>query len=334
MIDDYKYSVGRTIVYRHSDPTGSETDYGRFGANRTIGVIREVHQGSPPDHIWIYTVENLKTGETVRVPELEIHYTTFGKKERHGRRSRADARQLAKAITDALLGTRTSSHFGTSVYELMLREESEARAKQEGSALPIQKGDYIRVRGDLRPDLESYHNHYAKVMESEEPDIAGIETRNGVYKVIRKYRVLLDDGSERDIYDPEIKLYYTADGRKTILNWRAAMFLSEAFMEEPPYSLEYSYLENHVFTREELETMPPEGLASLLAALLYVKGRIGLRDFQQKGRHLDGIPREHLVDSILAISRFDMRKNRYLTPREIEDEKKDTFKLRRLLKGK
>lgn len=335
MIDDYKYSIGRTVVYKHANPGRSDVDYGHYGHVRTVGVVRAVEAVQAPDHTWLYIVENLRTGEITKVLESEIRFATRGKRERSGGDTGVDAAKLAETIAQS-----DPEESALPVYLRMIindfvrREESESLARREGRQLPVEAGDYIRVRGDLRSELEHYHNHYAKVLEVSEPEIAAIEAKIGVHGVRRSYRVLLDDGSEHVIYDPEIKLYYTADGRKTILNWKAATFLAESFRDDPPYSVEYSYLEDHVFSRKELESMSHDDLADLFAAMLYVKGRIGLRDLKIKDQTIGQLPKDHLVDNILAISRFDMRRNRSLTPSEIERKKKDAFKLRRLLRGR
>ena len=334
MVDDYKYSIGRIVVYRHPNPQRPEREYGHYGTSRTLGVVRGVELGPAPEHIWVYLVENLRTGETAKVPEADIAYATFGRGDRRVRRARTDVAQLANMLAEALTGSPISNYLRSTVRDLLRREELEERARREGRELPVRAGDYVRIRGDLRPEIEPYHNHYAKVLETLEPDIAAIESPNGTHKVLRRYRVLLDDGLEHLIYDPEIKLYYTADGRATVLNWRAATFLAEAFNDAPPYNVEFSYLEDHVFSREELEAMSQEDLGKLFAALLYVKGRIGLRDLQNRDKHFGEVPKEHLVDSVLAISRFDMRRNRNLTPGEIEAKRRDAFKLRRILRGR
>ena len=41
--------------------------------------------------------------------------------------------------------------------------------------------------------------------------------------------MVTSEGIEGDVYDAEIKLFYTANSRKTVLNWRAATLLAEAF---------------------------------------------------------------------------------------------------------
>jgi hypothetical protein len=335
MVDDYRYSIGRNVVYRHPSPGRRDAEYGQYGPNRTVGFIRAVELGKAPEHVWVYTIENLRTGEIAKTPETDVMYPIAGKRERRMRDSRADAERLAEDLAKSLSDESPLADFlRMSVEELHSLEESEAIARKEGRDLPIDRSDYIRVRGDLRAEVEAAHNHYAKVLDVSDPDIAAIESRGGVYIVKHKYRVLVDDGREMEIYDPEVKLYYTADRRQVVLNWRAATFLAESFGDDPPYSLEYSYFEDHVFSRDELEVMTREELVSLFAALLYVKGRMGLRDLENKERNLAFAPKEFLVDSVLAISRFDMRRNRNLTPVEVEDKKKDVYRLRRLLRGR
>jgi hypothetical protein len=268
------------------------------------------------------------------VPESDIYHATVGKGELQTRRTKLSAEELASALTDALTESVLSTFLRTTIREFIRREESEDQARREGRDLPIKSGDYIRVRGNLRPEIEACHNHYAKVLEVSDPDIAAIESEDDLYAVCHRYVICLDDGSEHVIYDPEVKLYYTAGGRATVLNWRAATFLAEAFHDDPPYSVEYSYLEDHVFTRDELDTLSLEDLGNLLTALLYVKGRMGLRDLERADQHLEGVPKEHLIDNVLAISRFDMRKNRSLTAGEIESKRKELFKFRRLIRGR
>ncbi|MBI2843114.1 MAG: hypothetical protein HYX78_06910 [Armatimonadetes bacterium] len=334
MVDDHKYSIGRVVVYRHPAPGWSKREYGRFGPDRTVGVVRRVELGRAPEHVWLYEVENLKTGETTRVPEPDIHHATIGKNNKHAKRTAADAENLADALARALTESTLSRYLRDAVKDILRREQSEERARKEGRDLPVMPGDYVRVRGDLRPEIEQHHNHYAKILEVDEPDIAAIESKGGVHSVRRRYVVLLEDSSQKSIYDPEVKLYYTANGRATILNWRAATFLAEVFNDLPPYNVEYSYLDDHVFSREELDGLPVEDLVNLFAVLLYIKGRMGLRDLEDKHTYFSGVSKEYLVDSVLAISRFDMRKNRNLTAAEIEGKRKEVFKLRRFLRGR
>jgi hypothetical protein len=331
LIDDYRYSIGRTVVYGHPKPGYPERNYGQYGPGQTVGMVRAVELGKPPEHVWLYRIENLRTAETAQIPESDVFYAIPGKREKSADRTNVDAERIAEAISEAV--SPLSSYLSVTVRDLLRREESEERTRREGRDLPVQVGDYVRVRGDLRVQMEARHNHYAKILGVAEPDIAAIESKTGNYRVRRKYRTLMDDGSECFIYDPEIKLYYTADGRTTILNLRAATFLAEAFQDDPPYSLEYSFLEDHVFTRNYLEALSPERLTSLFAALLYVKGKMGLRDLERADRHLGNAPKEFLVDSVLSMSRFDMRRNRNLTSTEIDSKRREIYKFRRLLHG-
>ena len=74
-------------------------------------------------------------------------------------------------------------------------------------------------------------------------------------------------------------------------------------------------------------------LVQMLAGMLYVKGRMGWRDYQRRTQLFGAMPKTHLIDSILDISRFDARRNRLMTRDEIESRQKDSYRLRRLLKG-
>jgi len=153
-----------------------------------------------------------------------------------------------------------------------------------------------------------------------------------MYRTLRRYHVLTSEGVESDIYDAEVKVFYTAHSRKTILNWRAATLLAETFGDEAPYRIEYDYLAEHIFTREELKSRSREELAQLLGGLLYVKGKIGYRDYQRRSQLFAATPKAHLIDNILEASRFDARRNRVLTPEEIVSRKRDYYRLRKLLK--
>jgi hypothetical protein len=221
----------------------------------------------------------------------------------------------------------------------MHREEMAARACREGPNLPIHPGDYVRVRGDLRRETEALHNHYAKILAVEPADIAGIENprakpgQPSLYRTLKKYRVVSSERIEAEVYDAEIKLFYTAHGRKTILNWRAATLLAEAFSDDPPYNLEYDYLADHVFARDELKPLKRGELSQILTSLLYVKGKMGWRDYQRRGQFFAGTPKSHLIDSIVEVSRFDSRRNRLMTRDEISARQQECYELRRLLKG-
>jgi len=336
MIDDHKYSIGRIVVYRHGNPKRPESSYGRFGHERTVGRVMGVELVPEPEEHWEYSIRNVFSGETVAVREDDIHFATLRRRGRAG--SIGDPQLLLGQDTSLDVHQKpvdiTLAHYiNTTIRDLITREESEERARREGRDLPLEAGDYIRVRGNLRKETEHYHNHYARIMEVLQPEVPAIESVCGkTYAVVRKYRIKLEDGTVGEIYDPEVKLYYTAHGRSTILNWRAALFLAESFGDEPPYSVELSFLEEHLFTRDELDAMTDEQLMHLLASLLYAKGRMGLRDYEKKGEHFEQMPREYLIDTILATSRFNMRRNRSMTQDEIRQKQREARRLRRLLR--
>ncbi|MGC8863518.1 MAG: hypothetical protein ACP5R5_12195, partial [Armatimonadota bacterium] len=106
---------------------------------------------------------------------------------------------------------------------------------------------------------------------------------------------------------------------------------AEAFGDDPPYNVEYDYLAEHIFTREELKPMKRNELANLLASILYAKGKIGWREYQRRGQLFTGVPRSHLTDQILEISRFDSRKNRLMSREEIAARQHAGMRLQRLL---
>ncbi|OFX14025.1 MAG: hypothetical protein A2Z18_10080 [Armatimonadetes bacterium RBG_16_58_9] len=343
MLDDYKYSVGRLVVYTHSEPKLPRQSYGHYGPGRTIGEVLDVDMAPKPSPHWLYTIQNVRNQEVTRIPEQQIEFATTGGK-RGERIHRAAARRktedgaLAEMIAKALSNPDRQNLLRFTLGELLRKEESATKASREGPDLPVREGDYIRVRGDLRPQTRELHNHYAKILAVEPADIAGIENAHAkpgqptVYRTLRKYEVATSEGVKAGIYDAEVKLFYTARGRKTILNWRAATLLAEAFGDEPPYNLEYEYLATHVFTRDELAPKRRGDLAELLGTLLYVKGKLGWRDYQRRHQFLAVLPRNHLIDSILQTSRFDYRRNRPMTGEEIAKKHKEGYKLRRLLR--
>lgn len=344
MLDDHKYSIGRLVVYKHPDPRLPRQSYGHYGHERTVGEVIAVDVERSPDPHWVYTIRNVRNQELAHVSEAEVEFaTTMGRRGRKTARKSVEQRiedgALAEMIAKALTNPSRQSILRSTLRDLLRREEVEAKAHSEGVNLPLRAGDYLRVRGDLRRETEPLHNHYAKVLTVEESDIAGIENPSAkpgqprMYRTLKKFRVLSSEGLEAEIYDAEVKLFYTANGRKTILNWRAATLLAEAFHDAPPYKLEYEYLADHIFTREELKGKSRGELVQLLGTLLYVKGRMGWRDYQRRAQIFGGLPKAHLVDSVLDISRFDSKRNRLMTSGEIEDRQKECYKLRRLLKG-
>lgn len=341
MLDDYKYSIGRLVVYKHLDPKLPRQSYGHHGSDKTVGEVIEVDMVPAPEPHWVYTIQNVRNGEISNVPEDRILFPTSTGRvtSRRIEERRIEDGVLAEMIAKALSNPDRGSILRSTLRDLLYKEELETRAHTEGANLPIHQGDYIRVRGDLRKETEILHNHYAKVLGVTESDIAGIENPSAkpgqptMYKTLYKYRVISSEGIEAEIYDTEVKLFYTANGRKTILNWRAATLLAETFNDAPPYKLEYEYLSDHIFTREELKPKKRSELAQILASILYVKGRMGWRDYQRRNAFFAGTPKSHLIDSILQASRFDSRRNRTMTQDEIVQRQQKGYKLRRLLKS-
>jgi len=341
MLDDHKYSIGRLVVYKHSDPKLPRQSYGHYGHERTVGEILAVEAVYDPTPHWVYTIRNVRNQEITKVDEDQIKFaTTVG---RQWRRDSQDAESkledgvLAEMIAKALSNPERAGLLRSTLKEFLYKEELAAKASREGANLPVDVGDYIRVRGDLRKETESLHNHYAKILSVAPSDIAGIENAQAkpgqprLYRTLKKYRVLSSEGIEAEIYDAEIKLFYTANSRKIILNWRAATLLAEAFGDDPPHRNDFDYLADHIFTREELENKKRSELAQLLASLLYVKGKIGWRDYIRRNQFFAGVPKSHLLDSILEASRFDARRNRLMTREEIAKRREEYRRLKELL---
>ena len=341
MLDDYRYSIGRLVVYKHPDPQLPRQSYGHHGSERTVGEIIDVEAASDPRPHWVYVIRNARNQEVTRIVEEEIKFATSvgGGMKRNMREAanRAEDGALAEMIAKALSNPGRASLLDSTLREFLHKEELAARASREGANLPLYEGDYIRIRGDLRKEIEPLHHHYAKILSVEPTDIAGIENARAkpgqptLYRTLKKYRVVSSEGVEADIYDAEVKLFYTANGRKTILNWRAATLLAEAFSEDPPYNVEYDYLLEHVFTRDELQKHKRSELAQILAAVLYAKGKIGLRDYQRRNQHFGMTPKPHLIDNILELSRFDARRNRVMTSEEIVKRRQEYSKLDKML---
>jgi len=341
MLDDYKYSIGRLVVYRHPDPKLPRQSYGHYGHERTVGEITGVALAPAPKPHWVYSIRNARNRETAAVTEDQIRFatSTLGSWKRATKAARIEDGALAEMIAKALSAPERAGILRSTLREFLHKEELAARASREGADLPLQVGDYIRVRGDLRKEPEPLHNHYAMISGIEPADIAGIENPHpklgqpGLFRTLKKYHIISSEGIEARIYDAEVKLFYTAHGRKTLLNWRAATLLAEAFDDQPPYNVNFDYVAEHISTREELKDMKRPELVQLLANLLYVKGKIGLRDYQRRGHLFATMPRTHLVDNILEISRFDARRNRIMTSDEIAARQQEYFKLRRLLRS-
>jgi hypothetical protein len=345
MLDDYKYSIGRLVVYRHTEPKLPKQSYGHHGSERTVGEVLDVDMIPTPAPHWVYTIRNVRNQEKSRIDEDQIKFATaVGRYWKKINSKAADRRSedgaLAEMIAKALTNPDRVRILGSALRDLIRREDMTSRASEEGMNLPVMVGDYIRLRGDLRHESEHIHNHYAKVLKAEPSDVAGIENPESkpgqprLYRTLKKYHVITTEGIESDVYDAEVKLFYTANGRKTILNWRAATLLAEAFKDEAPYNLEYEYLSEHIFTRDELGSKSRGELAQMLASMLYVKGRMGWRDYQRRSQFFAGTPKSHLLDEILEVSRFDYKHNRLMTREEITCHQKDAYRLRRLLKNR
>ena len=343
MVDDHKYSIGRLIVYRHLDPKLPRQSYGHYGHERTVGEILDVEVVHEPESHWVYAVRNVRNQEITHVDEDQVKFATSvggqWRKNPQQIAARVEDGALAEMIAKALSSPERAGLLRSTLRDLLRREDLAANAYRDGPNLPVFAGDYVRIRGDLRREAEPLHNHYAKILTVEPADIAGIENplakpgQPRLYRTLKKYRIISSEGIETDVYDAEIKLFYTAHGRKTILNWRAATLLAEAFSDDPPYNLEYDYLSDHIFTREELGPLKRMELAELLASTLYVKGRMGWRDYQRRGQFFAATPKSHLVDHILEASRFDSRRNRLMTREEVAAKQEASFRLQRLLRG-
>ena len=323
MLDDHKFSLKRTVIYRHPDPEREPGEYGPGGPDRTSGVIIGVRLIEDEESWWQYTIRNILSDEVRDVPESDIfHGADLGYldlRRRDGIAWSADGKSWPEALKQFI---------DTEIPKLLSREEEEERGRLEGRELHLSAGDYIQVRGDLRPESAPLHNLYAKVLSVNEPDTDSI---NSAHKVLAAYHVLLDNETEADVYDAEVKVVYTTHGRSTVLNWRAATFLAEAFGDDPPYDLQLDYLNGHVFTRAELETLSAHEMAELLTGILYVKGLITWEELPAKRESLAGSPETYLRDQLLANSRFDMERNRQLTPEEIAGVRAGDRRLRDLI---
>lgn len=343
MLDDHKYSIGRLVVYRHTDPKLPRQSYGHDGSEKTLGEVLAVETESSPAPYWVYTIRNVRNSEITQVLEDDIRFATVGTRSKMTPRRIVERKiedgALAEMIAKALSNPDRENLLRSTLKDFISKEELAAKASREGANLPVIVGDYIRIRGDLRKEMEELHNHYAKILSVEPSDIAGIENpdakpgQSRVYRTLKKYRVYTSEHIETEIYDAEIKLFYTAHGRKIVLNWRAATLLAEAFKDEPPYKLEYEYLADHIFSREELKSRNRAELSELLASLLYVKGRMGWRDYQRRHQLFAVTPKSHLVDSVLEASRFDSRKNRLMSSDEIINRQMEDARLSKLFGG-
>ena len=343
MLDDHRFSIGRVVVYKHPKPLMPRRAYGQRGSERTIGMIISVQAADRPRPHWVYTIQNFRTRETVRVPEssivfgasLEYHELREAARLPAMSSDRVSGQIVADALNRALTESVVSNYLRSSVHDLLRTEKAEEITRREGRELPLSAGDYVRIRGDLRREMRPFHNMYAKVISAGPTDVDTIgSSAHGSYRRHRtrqRYLVRADNSIELHIYDPEVKIYYTSHGRKVILNWRAAAFLAEAFGDDAPYSVEFDYVQDHVYTRKELDGMSKEELRDLLSKLLYAKGHMGFRDYHDRQKLFKGISEGFFKDTILGTSRFDMRRNRMMTSEEVARKLRDTEKLKKLL---
>lgn len=340
MLDDHKFSLRRRVAYAHPNPGMPDDSYGPGGPGRTYGEVTEVHLLEEEAPHWEYTIVNSFTKETCRVMEDEVFH---GANLRYLDLHRRDGIHWSSAPPS--VGDREEEFWRgslkdfvrTSIPKIREQEIGQEEERAKGRDLPLEEGDYIKVRGDLRPEMEQHHNLYAKII-SVSP--AGIESFDiptgkhglpvGEHKVLRSYRIRLDNGEETDAYDIEVKAVYTTNGRSVILNWRAATFLAEAFGDDPPYEVHLEFLNGHIFARSELAGVSTPDMGELLARLLYAKGLITREELQDKIEVFVNAPAEFLVDQILAISRFDMEKNRAFAHSEIEQRRADDLRLKEL----
>lgn len=342
-MDDYKYSLKRRVAYSHSNPGYPSEAYGSRGPERTTGVVTEVHLVEDRCPHWEYTVTNVLTGESCRVPEEAIyHGANLGYLDLYRRDdirwSSAPPEEARVDHENNFWKTTLQEFVRTAVPQIREQEINEELQRTQGRRLPLDAGDYIKISGELRPEMEQYHNLYAKILSAAPSDIPSIHVtpsrpglHAGDHKVLKSYRVLLDNGEEACIYDAEVKAAYTTHGRTVILNWRAATFLAEAFGDDAPYEVHVEYLNGHIFSRSELEGISPEDQGELLARLLYAKGLILLEELPAKITSLRTAPAEYLVDQILSISRFDMSKNEFVSSTEIAERRSEDARLRDLL---
>ena len=340
MLDDHRFSIGRVVVYRHPNPTMPRRAYGHKGPERTMGIIISVEA---VEREWEYTIQNLRSRETIRVAEREIifgasvEYQEFREAARmpSAGADRVSGQIVAEALHRALTESVVANYLRSSVHDLIKAEKAEEISRREGRDLPIDAGDYIRIRGDLRRETRPFHHLYAKVLSVEPSDLDTIGPtgpgRVRRYRARKRYLVRAENHEELSIYDPEVKVFYTSHGGRIILNWRAATFLAEAFGDECPYSVEFDYVQHHVYTRKELRGMHVDKLRDLLSTILYVKGHMGWRDYEDRHRLFRGVSQGFLIDTILASSRFDMRRNRLMSADEIQRKLQDRERLKKLL---
>lgn len=343
MLDDHRYSLNRIVAYAHRDPQSPAEVYGPGGPERTYGVVVEIHEVGGTSPRWEYTIANSFTQEERRLTEDEIFHGAdqpyLDLHRRDGIPWQRVPPESARDNADSRFWAHTLRQFvRAGIPRIVEREKLEEHERVHGRDLDLQPGDYVRVRGDLRPDKASVHNLYAKVLSASDADIRSVGVPPGTHglapgshKIRHSYHVLLDDGQETDVYDIEVKTVYTKRGRLLVVNWRAASYLAEAFGDDPPYDLQFDYIAHHIFSRAELRGLSSGELAEVLARLLYVKGLLTRDELEHKADALAASTTEFLTDQILELSRFDVSSNRRLTDDEIERFHRDSLRLRDML---
>lgn len=133
MLDDYKYSIGRLVVYKHPDPKLPRQSYGQYGAERTVGEVIAVGVEPSPEPHWVYTLRNVRNSEIAHVQECDIEFaTTIGSRgKRSPRRSveqKVEDGALAEMIAKALTNPSRQNLLRSTLRDLLYREEAEARA--------------------------------------------------------------------------------------------------------------------------------------------------------------------------------------------------------------
>ena len=119
-----------------------------------------------------------------RAREQDIFHATYNSRQRTGSEGKRYQGRRAQALARAISEPPFAGYQKT-VRDFLSREESEEQARREGRDLPVQAGDYVWIRGELRPETEPVHNHYAKILEVTDADIAAIESSKGAYVVRR-----------------------------------------------------------------------------------------------------------------------------------------------------
>ena len=183
MLDDYKYSVGRLVVYKHLDPKLPRQSYGHYGHEKTIGEIVSVDMAPKPDPHWVYTIRNVRNQETSRVEEGHIKFaTTVGrsiKRPISGTPERkVEDGALAEMIAKALSNPDRANLLRSTLREILYKEEMAAKVSREGANLPIYVGTMCACGGICARRPRACTITTPKLSVWKPADIAGIENPN------------------------------------------------------------------------------------------------------------------------------------------------------------